>query len=155
VTAKKPTELIIRLRIPNWCKSYIFDGKKQEVKTNTIEILRTWNGVNEINIEFIPEIIKHTFTNGEVYFSFGGLLLALPIKSEEKVVKTHIVEGFYDYEYSPTENYNYVISKNETVTIRDNKFFVNLINESNGLSETKELVPLMNTILRKVTFKEI
>jgi DUF1680 family protein len=119
-----------------------------------IVINKTWNGKQSVQITFLPEVIKHQDINNETYFTYGGIVLALPIEFIETKTKPFPVDGFYDLSHSPKELIVYQYIGEPVSQIPDKlKFKTVLLNPINNQKQSVELVPMGNTILRQVTFK--
>lgn len=144
---------LLKIRIPQGLSKFSVSESYSE-KDGFIVINKTWNGTQTINITFYPEVVKHLDGNQETYFTYGGLVLALPIASVETKTKTYPIKGFYDFSHIPQNLivYEYV---GEPIVQVDNKplFKTILFNPLNKQKEKVEFVPMQKTILRQVTFK--
>lgn len=144
---------LLKIRIPQGVSKFSVSESYSE-KDGSIVINKTWNGTQTITITFYPEVVKHLNGNQETYFTYGGLVLALPIASVETKTKTYPIKGFYDFSHIPQNLivYEYV---GEPIVQVDNKplFKTILFNPINKQKEKVELVPMEKTILRQVTFK--
>jgi hypothetical protein len=92
--------------------------------------------------------------NDENYFTYGALVLALPIESVEEKTKTFPVPGFYNLKYAPKNVVVYEYA-NEPVSVdhKTLRFKTSLLNPVSKQKESVELIPMGQTILRQVTFK--
>ncbi|MBK9356405.1 MAG: glycoside hydrolase family 127 protein [Bacteroidales bacterium] len=164
VKVEKKVAFVLKIRKPEWTKSVGLNFNYTE-KDGYLYISRTWEGTENVQLELFSEPEVHKDLNGENYFSSGALLFALPVESREIVIKSYPFEGFKDLGYEPLNPVKYrfpstgkpeiSIKKNESST---NKWGVtalttSLVNESTGVSENVNLLPLGATILRQVTFK--
>jgi DUF1680 family protein len=119
-----------------------------------IVINKTWNGKQSVQITFFPEVIKHQDINNETYFTYGGIVLALPIADIETKTKSYPVEGFYDLSNSAKDLIVYKYIGEPVSQVPDKlKFKTVLFNPVSNQKQPVELVPMGNTILRQVTFK--
>jgi DUF1680 family protein len=148
ITVDKPVQFSFKIRKPAWSKGFIanFDYKDEG---SYIMIDQKWTSATTLTVEFKAEIEKHSFDN-KTYFTYGGLVLALPIQAEEIPAKVYTKE-FQDFEYTP-QNFTIFEYADEMPIIKDGKFFVNLYNSVWQKKEQKELLPVGKTILRQVTF---
>lgn len=144
---------LLKIRIPQGVSQFSVSESYSE-EDGSIVINKTWNGTQTITITFYPEVVKHLDGNQETYFTYGGLVLALPIASVETKTKTYPIKGFYNFSHIPQNLivYEYV---GEPIVQVDNKplFKTILFNPINKQKEKVELVPMEKTILRQVTFK--
>lgn len=163
VEVAAPVQFVLSLRIPGWCKSWKISAE-HTVCGRTILLDRIWNGTTEIELEFEYEIAEHIDTVGDTYYTSGPLVLALPIVSNETIIKTHPLPDYFDTEYEPANGEHYAYSalpgelpKPAGANIckcywPGQTYICRLLNESNGAVEEKHLVPMADTILRRVTF---
>lgn len=119
-----------------------------------IVIDQRWKGIQTIAIEFIPEVVVRQDINAENYFTYGALVLALPIEGVEEKTKTFPIPGFNNLKYSPKNLVVYEYA-NESVIVDAGRlvFKTSLLNPITKQKEVIELVPMGGTILRQVTFK--
>ncbi|MHC1774585.1 MAG: alpha/beta hydrolase-fold protein [Lentimicrobium sp.] len=163
ISVEKPVHFKLKIRKPEWAENIRLNCSFKEVD-GFIVISKKWKGEETIQLEFIAEPELKQDQHKENYFTFGALVFALPVKNREIVSKTHPVKGFRDLEYEPVDHVNYrlpVSEKHEmSVNTSDTsgnlwngiKLNTSLINESTGISEEVNLLPLGTTILRQVTF---
>lgn len=151
VTAAVKFELAFR--IPDWCESFAVTGADFSQNGNVITAEEVWSGERRIEISFERKIITHTDRQGDIYFSYGATVLALPIDSTERVIKTHPVDGLFDTEYAPVGNYDY--SATGEIFEAGGKITAVLIDNQTGKVEQRELVAMGRTVLRRVTFKVV
>jgi uncharacterized protein len=148
-------EFALKIRKPAWVTKFSVNADYKE-EDGFIVIDQDWNGTQTVTIEFIPEVVVHPDINNEKYFTYGALVLALPIESMGEKTKTFPIPGFYNWQYSPKNLVVYEYA-NEPV-IADPKgliFKTSLINPATKQKEAVELVPMGGTILRQVTFKNL
>ncbi len=152
VETSQPVEFTIKIRKPAWAKGFTLDTEYQE-KDGYIIVRKQWNGKNTLVLDWKADIEKNFFNN-EVYFTYGPLVLAAPIEAEE-YPKREYLPGFQDFEYAPKSLIIYQVNKKEMpVETGDNKFSIKLYNPKTKKEETRFLVPIGQTILRQMTFKE-
>lgn len=111
ISLNKSTEFPLRLRIPTWCKNPVIKiNGKDYGKISAGEILkihRRWKNRDEVLINFPMELNIVQQVNNSVSVERGPMVYALQIANKYEAVKSHPVKGFYDYEITPTEPWNY------------------------------------------------
>lgn len=132
-----------------------FSGSEKYVEEDGyIVIHKTWNGDEEVRIIFMPEVVKHQDINNETYFTYGALVLALPIRYIETKTKAYPVKGFYDLSHVPQNLIVYQYAGEPVTQLgNDLSFKTKLLNPTTRQKETVVLLPMSKTILRQVTFK--
>jgi hypothetical protein len=148
VEVKKPLLFTLKIRKPDWNKGFTLNTEYEE-DGDFIIIRKKWSGKESIDLEFKAEIEKHTF-NDEVYFTYGRLVLALPVRHVEKPQRIYYKQ-FQDFEYYP---YKLIVYKdaNEMPVKEQDEFHINLYNPVSQRMERQTLVPIGKTLLRQVTF---
>jgi DUF1680 family protein len=120
-----------------------------------IIIDKKWNGEENLHITFIPEVVIHKDINDETYFSFGPLVLALPIEAIETRTKSYPVKGFYDWNHIPQQLVVYQYAGEPLIQHgKELRFKTTLLNSLTRQRENVELIPMGKTILRQVTFAQ-
>jgi DUF1680 family protein len=149
VEVAKPLLFTLKIHKPEWSKGFALNTEYEE-DGDYIIIRKKWSGKETLDLEFKAQIEKHTI-NDEVYFTYGRLVLALPVDAVE-IPKRIYYGQFQDFEYAPK---NLIIYKDagEMPVKEQDKFQVNLYNPVKQRIEKKTLVPVGNTLLRQVTFK--
>lgn len=146
-------EFDLKIRKPEWAAK-LSVSVDYELKDDFIVISRSWKDTQTVTVEFFPEVVVKQDINNENYYTYGTLVLALPIEGIQEKTKSFPIEGFYNYAYSPKNlvTYQYV---NEPVSVDANtlRFETSLLNPVSKQKERVELVPMGQTILRQVTFK--
>ena len=145
-------EFELKIRKPYWADKLSVNAD-YELEDGFIVINKKWNGTQTIKVEFIPEVVVRQDINNENYFTYGALVLALPIESVEEKTKSFPVPGFYNLKYAPKSLVVYEYA-DEPVSV-DNKtlrFKTSLLNPVSNQKESVELIPMGQTILRQVTF---
>jgi DUF1680 family protein len=148
ITVQKEVSFSLKIRKPSWSKKIILNTNYTE-DDNYIIIDKKWKGKDSFTLNFITEIEKHQINNN-VYFTYGALILALPIQSMEIPGKIYL-DGFQDFEYKP-QNMILFEYANEMPIKNDEKFIINLYNPVWQRIEQKTLIPMGKTLLRQVTF---
>lgn len=162
VHADKKVHFSLVLRKPSWCKTYDLSLSKDQFREENgfICIEKDWDGSETIELDFQWEPVVHKDLLGDYYFSYGPLVMALPIESEETIAKEHLLEGFYDTHYKPQKDsfWDYSISRQQAYEVQvseDGKTLkVKAYNNKDHKQEEITLIPMEQSILRKVTFKE-
>lgn len=146
-------EFELRIRKPDWVNK-LSVNVDYVVEDNFIVIDKQWNGTETITVEFIPEIVLRQDSNNENYFTYGALVLSLPIEGLAEKTKSFPIAGFSNFEYTPKNLVVYEYA-NEPVLVDGSTFRFNtsLTNPITKQKESVELVPMGQTILRQVTFK--
>ena len=165
VSADQALEFPISLRKPKWSKDMkiVSPNSKIEEKDDFIQVTNNWND-NDLIIQFENDIqtIQH---NDEVYLQRGPLVYAYSIPHRRENIKTHNIEGFYDYYCYPTDD------THKKLILRNTRFQFNseltqefpwynestylegnLIDSTNGNTVSAKLIPIGSTVLRQVTF---
>lgn len=146
-------EFALIIRKPGWVTK-LSVSTDYEMEDDFIVIDQKWKGTQTIKVEFIPEVVVQQDINNENYFTYGALVLALPIEGVEEKTKTFPVSGFYNLTYAPKNLVVYEYA-NEPVSVDAGRllFKTSLLNPVTKQKEIVELVPMGRTILRQVTFK--
>ncbi len=162
----------IMLRKPSWAGKFEVSapGTEQKDVKGYLILKKEWTSGDQISINMKTEIKPITASNDEVYLQRGALVYALPIPDKEKPIRDYSVEGFHDYHYFAKENTDYQLAftdKNgipdnfsyEQTTVNGNPWVntpVSITGKMFSINENKEtnvkLIPIGNTVLRRVTF---
>jgi uncharacterized protein len=147
------SEFALKIRKPEWVNKFTVNEAYRE-EEGFIVIDKKWTGQQSVRVEFIPEIKVREDINKEKYFTYGALVLAIPLPALESKTKTHPVAGFYDLQYTAQHPVVYEFT-NEPVTQTSNnlEFKTTLLNTGTKQKQPVTLVPIGETILRQVTFK--
>lgn len=153
VTVEKPVWFTLKIRKPAWVKNIAANFNYDE-KDGFMVILKKWEGTENLVFEYEAGIKRHSLED-ETWFSYGELVLALPIEAIE-IPDRKYADGFQDFMYRPLEKviYQYQDAKIEKIP-GEMKFTAILYNPKKRLSEEKFLIPIGKTILRQVTFNTI
>lgn len=153
VTGEGTFDLLIRK--PSWVKNFTLSEAYQDQK-GFIVIHKNWTGTQNVKVEFLPEVEVRRDINNEVYFTYGALVLAKPLQAVEEKSKAHPLPGFFDLKYKTTgalvvhEYCAEPVAKDADKLV----FQTEMINPATKQKEPVTLIPLGETILRQVTFKE-
>ncbi len=150
IQLKNPTSFNLMIRKPNWVMN-IVTNEKYIIENDFIIIQRNFKQNDEVIIKFETEVKINTDKNNQNYFSYGALVYALPIESNEIKGKIY-KEGFEDYNYIAISNHTYCFLENQKVSFRNGKIQTTLYNKNTQKKEKIALIPLGKTILRQVTF---
>lgn len=172
IKSSKEAEFTIAFRKPEWTKSLDLKIENAQISQENgfYKVRKTWKKQESIKLNFVQETKQVEFNN-ESYFQRGALVFAYSIPHKEETTKTYEVANFKDYHCFPTdETYKRLqISENQ-----ENLEFVNqekplysdvwhqegtyllakFFNTKTNKTEDVKLVPMGNTILRKVTFEK-
>jgi hypothetical protein len=146
-------DFALKIRKPDWVNKFSVNAD-HEVEDGFIVIDQKWTGTQTIKVEFTPEVVVRQDVNNENYFTYGALVLALPVEGVGEKTKTFPVPGFYNLKYTPKNLVVYEYA-GEPVRVDPNtlRFQTSLLNPVSGQMENVELIPMGQTILRQVTFK--
>ncbi|MEM6632280.1 MAG: beta-L-arabinofuranosidase domain-containing protein [Bacteroidota bacterium] len=154
-----PTSFAIYFRKPQWAKGIqvISPQTTYEESEKWVKVSKEWRNGDQIQLNFDHQIQQHLLPNGEVYMQRGPLVFAYPIAHKKEVIKTYRGTDFTDYHCHPqTDAY-------ETIHLPPARDWVYEVVEpfSREIWTGKQprlkagdlsLVPLGNTVLRKVSF---
>lgn len=152
VETDKASTFTLSFRKPEWCDKfectlpYVIseDG-------NIISITKEWTN-EDFTLNFIYEIKENEDLLGEIFLTYGPMVMALDIPSREIIAGTHTLPDFYDKEYAPLDEefrgLIYLTGSTEPQGENISAMFKN----SDGDILIRQLVPMGKTILRRVTF---
>lgn len=161
VSLSAPEEMELTFRIPGWCTQVIADSPVPFIKTRDALIFHgTWPLQCEISIHFVFDFAMHFDLCGDAYFTYGPLVLALPLKFREIAGKEYPVHGLRDLYYELCEALPDLQAGKSTAAS------LHLVHESANWKELSAeavfqtesgttravLMPMAGSILRKVTF---
>ncbi len=153
IEVEHPVEFTLKIRKPGWSKAVTADISFKEEK-RFIVIHKKWKGKETFQITFTPALKVNRTHDREVYFSYGPLVLALPIEAEEIITKKYNIPEFYDTHYRPISLKHYRYRKGKIKKEKGRlEFRAELFNTRSRKTEHVILVPVGKTILRQVTFK--
>jgi DUF1680 family protein len=153
ITVESPVDFILKIRKPPWAKKISLNVPFKE-KDGLISIKKRWKKKERIELTLKPELKINRTEDKEVYFTYGPLVLALPIQAKEIKTKEYNISGFYDTYYKPIslKQYEY---RNGSIKKKKAPFIFEaaLFNVRSKRNEKVPLIPIGKTILRQVTFK--
>lgn len=166
VTVSKPSKFSLSFRFPEWADSMTIDNQiynRKSTKDDLITIDKIWEGITEVEMNMTGAVKFNKDFNGDVFISRGPLVYALPIISEEIVLKEMKVQGFREKAYIPVsrEFENASINKEEFLTFQYKQNAQKKYSEAGTIcgkiwigdvQHPINLIPMGHTILRKVTF---
>ncbi len=166
----------ITFRKPFKCKNVVVDVSRNariEENDEQLTIHHTWKDGDKINIRFNFIVHKKlqpkskTVKNKGIYLQRGPLVYALPFETKKKKTKEHKSSGFYRYKVKAINKNGWQsrmnindyfefrpLKINQTDFPWDNPV-VSLkgpLIDKNGNKTNVDLVPMGNTIFRRVTF---
>lgn len=157
VVTNNSNPFTLKIRKPTWARKIECNTPFIE-KEGLLVFDKLQKKETRIEITFIPELSIHTDQHNDRYFTYGPMVLAVPIPSKEIKSKEFTVPGFADYQYTPLEKKHFAytdkaINRTENSSALEfNAFFYNTITKK---EEEVKLVPMGHTILRQVTFSAI
>ncbi|NIB38123.1 glycosyl hydrolase [Pseudomaricurvus alkylphenolicus] len=171
ISVEEPVNFEILLRKPAWMTDMELNAAGAEIDASGeyIRLQKTWQNGDRIDVQFEADVQQHQDLNNDYYLSHGPLVYALPLSGEETVTKTFPLDGFHNFQYAPAtpeqSGYQYVTGsapefKFSRAPLDPQKPWATelsltgaLYNNTTRDLETVNLVPIGNTILRKVTFE--
>ena len=157
-------------RKPHGCKNVDVEGiDKNDIQDfkDKIVISRKWEKKKTFSLKFDFDI-KIKKDNNEIYFQRGALIYAMPVEYRTDTIRTHKNTDFHqfimhrtnkqevDYSIDKTNKFKFTKTKNDNYNYPFDKPLVSLTGSMlTNKEEIKEvtLVPLGNTVLRKVSFR--
>ena len=165
-TAEQPVELTFYLRKPGWSQEMESNMELEQMDNGYYAITNEWNNGDTLQVSFSNNIELKTANNDEHYLQRGPLVYAYEIPHSEKTIKSYEGTGFRDY-YCFPENDNHkhlrlsdskwsAVNDPYTKGFYDSKLRLKgtVIDMNNELVNV-ELVPMGQTVLRRVTFPKI
>lgn len=156
VSVSKKVFFELRFRKPAWWKSVTIEGTAYEEEEDFLIVRREWEGKTELKLRFGQELLLREWKENEWYFSWGAIVLSLPICGSRRIKKVYGLNGMEDSEYRP-ENQDFLqYELPENMEERLSKEMLTegipLWNKKEGREEIHRFVPMGKTILRRVTF---
>ncbi|MDD3242749.1 MAG: glycoside hydrolase family 127 protein [Eubacteriales bacterium] len=154
VRVSTDAEFTLRLRVPGWADAATLTGARYTHEDGCLVIRRVWTGETALTLTFFASPVLRTDRLGEAYVTYGALVMALPIESEEHLVRDYPLPGFHDKQYSPAPGaaYDFALCANETLRGDPETAQVKAVFMKDGEKRELTLVPMGKTILRRVTF---
>jgi len=150
IKCENETNFTIKIRIPDWTKE-IITKEKYIIEDGYAVIQRKFNKKDKVELKLSAGVRLSNDQKQKMYYSYGALIYAMPIKSVAIKGKKYI-NGFEDYLYKPGLRVSYSYYKNHMAEYSNNKIKVNLLNDGNNKVERIELIPFAKTILRQTSF---
>lgn len=176
----EPVDFSLIIRKPHGCKIAGIDipeGALIEEKEDFVSIKNDWKGKSEVNVKFdfkVEQVKQPPSKSVEMegaYLKRGPLVYALPFDYTSKKTKEYQNSGFYRYKLKPVDTDNWNLKKNinddfdfeglkngEQVDFPWDKPLVFLngpLRDKLGNKKNVKLVPMGNTVFRRVTFSLI
>lgn len=161
-------------RKPNWVKSMQIESEGTEavLEGGFYKITKPWKSGDQVKIRFEQEIQAKVLDNEEVYFQRGPIVFAYEIPHRNETYRKHKFGSFKDYFCLPTdkqfeavalaasmkdENFGFSFKKDTQVDTKN--LWANpsmylegeFINTENSEALPVKLIPMGNTVLRRVT----
>lgn len=176
ITALKPVTFPLYIRKPHGCKSVQVNSSEDarvNETDNLVRIEKTWNKNDVVNIKFnfnieqISQPASKTVKDSGVYFKRGPLVFALPFEDKKKTIKEYRNSGFYRYKITAADSsgWHYKVNTNDEFTYEPSSPEEQLhpwdepivklkgtLRDKQNKKQDVELVPMGNTIFRRVTF---
>lgn len=161
VTAERPVKFAFGIRKPRWATSMQVEEAGREEK-NRYVIEKEWSGTQHFTVTFTCDVKVRTDFCKDLFVSYGPLLYALPIDSEEHTILSYDLAPFREvgYESTQPERETWKIHEDDRTSFRhqdapdenwQHQTITGYFWDGNTTIEST-LVPMGGTILRKVTF---
>ena len=148
--------LTLKVRRPGWARHLEASAPFTERDGFLDFTLAPGSGNRVLTVRFRPELLRQTDLNGEIFFSYGALVLCHPLPSLESVAKTYPTAGFRDLHYTPVDLQTYLYPEGAVVrpvSEQPGHFEAELVNASTRRKEWVRLEPMSGTILRQTSFR--
>jgi hypothetical protein len=176
ITPLKPVKFPLIIRKPYACDNVdinIPSNAKLSQTDNIIRIDKIWESGDQVKLKFnfdikeVSQKASKTVKKAGAYFKRGPLVYSLPFDYIKKRVKEHLNSGFYRYKITAVDStkWNYTLNcEDEFKYVADteksdvhpwDKPVVKLkgtLRDKKNNKQNVELVPMGNTIFRRVTF---
>lgn len=164
VKADKPVDFNLALRLPEWADKFELDGANGKNKDGYVEITKNWKGSQSFTfaLKDKPVVKRHGENVAGVHF--GPMLYALEIGYTQTAAGRDYGHGFADQLFKGLNKNDekYQINENTSFTplyegLHDSwthapKLTGKLYDPSSNKDVDVELVPMGDTVLRKVSF---
>jgi hypothetical protein len=179
VTPFEPLKFSLIIRKPHACQNIdveLFSKAEITETDDTISIDKIWEKGDQLRVKFNFEIQRinqpasKTVENKGVYFKRGALVYALPFDHKIKTVKEYQNNGFHRYKITANnsagwkfrlntnDEFKFIPNVNGNMQHPWDKPVVKLegtLRDKKNKKESVELVPMGNTIFRRITFSKI
>jgi len=176
IDPEKPVRFTLKLRKPHGCNDILLKLPENATKTETddaVIIDHAWEKGDIVEAVFTFKVVKvhqpsSKSVEGEgIYLKRGPLVFALPFEPEVRPAKEHHNSGFYRYRIRAADKsaWNYRLDEKAPVRVINSdvadmntpweKPVIKLevqLTDSKGDKHKAQLVPMGNTIFRRVTF---
>lgn len=164
ISVEKPLAFTLKIRKPEWA-DHIKLNCDYNLTDGFIIISKVWNNHETIHLELVTEPKIRQNNHLEKYITFGALVFAAPVESQESITKTYATGRLFDKEYKATQlkryrfpasglpSFNILHNNNQENPWKSLSLTTRLLNEETGSIEPVKLIPLGATILRQETFK--
>ncbi len=179
VNPSKPLKFSLIIRKPHACKNVDVELPSKAEITETDDIIsvdKIWETDDKLRVKFNFEIRRinqpasKTVKNKGVYFKRGALVYALAFNHKIKTVKEYQNSGFHRYKITANntktwklklntnDKFKFISNGNGSLKYPWDKPVVKLkgtLRDKNNQKKSIELVPMGNTIFRRVTFSKV
>lgn len=148
ITAERPVEFTLSVRVPSSASGIEVDGKKTECK-EFLTFRRVWNETEEIKIklDFETNIVKRP--NDMVCVWRGPLLYSIAIKEKWEIVEDRVefvhdtphIYPYCDYYLYPMSKWNYALA-DDTFSVKENDFVTGYADELPPVEMTAKMVEI-------------
>lgn len=153
VTVEEPVDFTLYLRKPSWTNSMRISGGTIIEEEDFYKIEKTWDTGDKVYVMFENKLVTHELENEEVYFQRGPLVYALEILYRQENIKDYFLDGFHDYHCFPLGDFHQdLVFRNKRVEVELESLNATFYNIKTQEEEKYKLVPMGNTVLRRVTF---
>ena len=179
VNPSKPLKFSLIIRKPHGCQNVDVELSSKAEITETDDIIsinKIWGKGDQLRVKFNFEIQRinqpasKSVKNKGAYLKRGALVYALPFNHKIKTVKEYQNSGFHRYKITANDSKQWKLRLNTNDKF---KFIPNIngkmqhpwdkpvvklegtLRDKNNQKESVELVPMGNTIFRRVTFSKI
>ncbi|KIF46286.1 hypothetical protein M445_18290 [Vibrio owensii 47666-1] len=154
VRAEQPVTFTLSLRVPAWAETVYINGEKTIPQDSMIEIRKEWFE-SVVDIQFITKPMQHEDQQGEMYFTYGPLVYALPLEAELEVEREFLDGQFADRKYRlSVADYTPVTLPAKPALSVDEHQEIEMCGQKTPTLKVHNLTlrPLAGTVLRQTTF---
>lgn len=148
INAQQP--FVLKIRQPAWVThttcSHTYETENGYLKVS-VEA-----GQTVVQLAFDASVLTHSWSEHQTYFTYGPLVYAYPLDSQEEVVKAFPVGSFIDLKYHSVDSTTYSYVADHQATHHQATIQLRAKNNKTQVIQTIHLVPVAKTILRQVTF---
>lgn len=147
IEIESDVDFIYKLRIPKWATGVFVNGEKYLQNEIVLEVKK---GAQTFNIVFEKTLLIQQTMQRTNYVTYGPLLYVLPLLHHERLDDKYCAHDFEDAYYTKV-NDTYERAQLLKVELDNDQVVAQI--DTGSRVETHRLVPILETILRKVTFK--